>query len=138
VRSELVPYLGGIPLAACPSLPRCSAPLAPPFTHRHSRMDRRCPPARLALRSPGHAALVLARAAGEADAAAFLLERAAACADKSPMTALEAARCCRDYWLPADLLTTAASRLFIAAGTRTASAIATGWPPTAASASVLA
>jgi two-component flavin-dependent monooxygenase len=69
-----------------------------------------------------HARLTLARAAGEADAAALLLERAAACADQPPMTALDAARCRRDYWLAASLLTTAASRLFTTAGTRATSA----------------
>jgi two-component flavin-dependent monooxygenase len=69
-----------------------------------------------------HAMLVLARAAGEADAAGLLLDRAAACADQPPVTALDAARCRRDYWLAADLLTTAASRLFTTAGTRATSA----------------
>jgi hypothetical protein len=38
------------------------------------------------------------------------------------MTPLNAARCRRDYWLAADLLTTAASRLFTTAGTRATSA----------------
>jgi two-component flavin-dependent monooxygenase len=70
----------------------------------------------------GHAGLVLARAAGESDAAALLLERAAACADQPPVTALEAARCRRDYWLAADLLATTVGRLFTAAGTRATSA----------------
>jgi alkylation response protein AidB-like acyl-CoA dehydrogenase len=69
-----------------------------------------------------HARLTLACAAGEADAAGLLLERAAACADQPPMTALDAARCRRDYWLAAHFLTTAASRLFSTAGTRATSA----------------
>ena len=74
------------------------------------------------MRATASGTLTLARAAGEADAAALLLERAAACADQPPMTALDAARCRRDYWLAASLLTTAASRLFTTAGSRATSA----------------
>jgi two-component flavin-dependent monooxygenase len=71
---------------------------------------------------PGeHAEVVLARAAGEADAACLLLERAAAAADHPALAALDAARSRRDCWLAATLITSAVSQLHATAGIRATS-----------------
>ncbi|MDH6623523.1 two-component flavin-dependent monooxygenase [Streptomyces sp. LBL] len=64
------------------------------------------------------AAVVLARAAGEADTAALLLESAARTADSGLVTELDVARNSRDCALAAELSTAAVDRLFASAGTR--------------------
>ncbi|AJF69847.1 hydrolase [Streptomyces vietnamensis] len=64
------------------------------------------------------AAVVLGRAAGEADAAALLLEAAARAADSGEVTAFDVARSGRDCALAAELATSAVDRLFASAGTR--------------------
>ncbi|GGT68351.1 MULTISPECIES: acyl-CoA dehydrogenase family protein [Streptomyces] len=64
------------------------------------------------------AAVVLGRAAGEADTAALLLESAARRADSGRVTDLEVARNSRDCALAAELATAAVDRLFTSAGTR--------------------
>lgn len=61
--------------------------------------------------------LVLARAAGEIDAAELLLRRVAATADRGEPTALEAVRATRDCALAVDILLGAVNALFHAAGT---------------------
>ncbi|WP_137988240.1 acyl-CoA dehydrogenase family protein [Streptomyces vilmorinianum] len=64
------------------------------------------------------AAVVLGRAAGEADTAALLLEAAARTADTGQVTAMDVARNSRDCALAAELATAAVDRLFASAGTR--------------------
>ncbi|MEU3823947.1 hydrolase [Streptomyces sp. NPDC029080] len=64
------------------------------------------------------AAVVLGRAAAEADTAALLLETAARAADTGRVTDLQTARSSRDCALAAELATAAVDRLFTSAGTR--------------------
>jgi two-component flavin-dependent monooxygenase len=62
--------------------------------------------------------LVLARVAGEIDAAALLLERVAAQADSTIASELDVARAQRDCALAADVLVGAVNQLFRTSGTR--------------------
>ncbi|MQY36696.1 Flavin-dependent monooxygenase, oxygenase subunit HsaA [Streptomyces sp. RB17] len=64
---------------------------------------------------------VLARTAGQLDAAQLLLERAASEADRGTLTPLAAARAHRDQTLAADIAVTAVNELFRNAGTSGAS-----------------
>jgi alkylation response protein AidB-like acyl-CoA dehydrogenase len=68
--------------------------------------------------SSATANLVLARVAGQIDAAALLLERAATVADRGEVSELETARSLRDCSLAVEMLVDAVNALFRAAGTR--------------------